>query len=985
MMRMRRSLCLVLVLAACQERFERSGLKEPSHPNDGVDNSVVTEVGAAVEMPDLEDAMLEMEEEPAVAHEVSTLVQVGEMLHVNRLAHFSLDGGAGDTAAADGGSASATLAPGSWVLGRSAGSFAVRGTLTLDVQLPAHYSLGAWVLWPPGADAALFSGAADSDGCRPSQLQSDGVSLRTYDCTTYGSVAGLSPTPGWHHIMVSWDGEALRYYQDGMDAGFAPGPFSMARLGQVGPFGDVDSFSIYDNAFGGQLQVCDEIGGIWHQGTCVHGRKRNAEVCAATLECLDGSVCITVAGESLCRQGCGIGTCADSEVCVFYADDRGYCAPKAREGEDCSSASGQVCEPGFRCIAQEGAERCRQDCTVGSCPKTRVCQALLGSNNMYCAPGADLGETCSPTPCLVGLLCVEEICQSLCEADGGCTGNYVCKQTLQGHGYCFARGGAVEGDVCASTDECVKGRRCVGEVCATQCGESADCNRDAFQACEDGLCTPVGPNNSTVQFDGQTFDRCLPESPNCRSGHVCVSYDDAQRGYCAEIVADGALCGGVLRTECGLGSTCLTRVGEDRCYRNCDALACGPGYACSASTAGNHCFEASAEGEPCDENRGCVAGHRCIAEFGNSLCRAECTTACAAGFRCLPFGETAYCAPTTGIGGDCLGDAGLRCEVGAVCVGPDGSSRCEAACASEPDCAADQTCVRFATGSGYCAAAVGALEACAGHLCHAGFGCVDLAGRALCRPLCDAAGQGCMPDETCEPYGPDGWYCREVALEGEACGGAADMYCQKGFVCRAEGESSACRKLCHPSAPDCGAARVCRTTDPKIDLGYCGVAALLGESCAALPCQENLTCLRQGSNLRCAQSCAGSDECPVGLACEALQSGEQFCFARGASEENDACQINTDCAFGHNCLRVGERTACALQCSGAEGCRDGQSCVAAAGGNYCWPLEPDIAADDPAIAPEAQGGGQVSRGCVQLQGAWLWALAMVYWRRRARR
>lgn len=131
---------------------------------------------------------------------------------------------------------------------------------------------------------------------------------------------------------------------------------------------------------------------------------------------------------------CCVPSESDPEACGgLGAGTEGSCKAVSALGEACTDfPSLQLCATGQDCGIESGeceeppeltpvdvGENCYDSANfniVGECPETAYCD-VLGTNN--CEARVELGEACTPGGCVVGAVCVEEICvepDPFCEA-----------------------------------------------------------------------------------------------------------------------------------------------------------------------------------------------------------------------------------------------------------------------------------------------------------------------------------------------------------------------------------------------------------------------------------------------------------------------------------------------------------------------------------------------------------------------------------------
>ena len=269
-----------------------------------------------------------------------------------------------------------------------------------------------------------------------------------------------------------------------------------------------------------------------------------------------------------------------------------------------------------------------------------------------CAPFALEGESCIASPCAVGLLCVDDVCETPpvpppppCQADNECP---------------------LDGDA--------SGRICENGVCRfDDCAFDAQCGT---RICEEGRCAPRVP--------------CIGDR-ECDDGDLCT--DNVCRPACQ---ADD---------ECGIniGGISLNTCVEGRCLQRClnDATCFGQGL-CE----GGICVEpACVEADDCDGENVLCNGGRCetFVPCENDAACFDANLFCDLEADPVRCSERPLCNADAdcGLEGICL-DGHCRpvdgCFVDDDCTAADNEcvgGRCVRAplCRQNADCAADQQCI----------------------------------------------------------------------------------------------------------------------------------------------------------------------------------------------------------------------------------------------------------------------------------------------------
>ncbi len=283
-------------------------------------------------------------------------------------------------------------------------------------------------------------------------------------------------------------------------------------------------------------------------------------------------------------------------------------------------------------------------------PALLLLTTLVALVSSSCQPFAAAGESCEETPCALGLVCVELVCEEPVAADAG-------------------------PPACASDDDCdlqgnADGRACVDGACAwATCSFDAECGT---RVCDQGECA--------------VREACASDD-DCDEGDVCD--DDACRSPCDD------------DEQCtGLFEACA---GDGRCKQRCFIdLLCFGGLCVDGVCADPECSadeDCEQDGDwfcnagrcqsflPCDDDGDCFdANFRC-----NELGRCEERAACVRDDECGLEGLCidAHCRDTV----TCLGDDSV-CDDDEECV----AGRCtsEPGCRANADCAAGEVCARGA-------------------------------------------------------------------------------------------------------------------------------------------------------------------------------------------------------------------------------------------------------------------------------------------------
>jgi V8-like Glu-specific endopeptidase len=328
---------------------------------------------------------------------------------------------------------------------------------------------------------------------------------------------------------------------------------------------------------------------------------------------------------------------------------------------------------------------------------------------------------------------------------------------------------------CTPTTESCNGTDddCDGTVDEGCLGLGEACTRD--DQCGGGACRSIGGRQTCTRD-------CEPRSAmqRCPFDFYCAE-TGCGTGQCLAgnpgTLPDGEACPTDLACASG---RCTMVAGARRCARACSPLGdlCAPGTVCDTSEGGPECgsclpFALSDAPRPfgteCTADAACASGN--CADPGGFCTRAcDAATPCGSGYHCRT--------------GECVrGDLGT---LGAGCVVDDDCST------MAPDCATID-------GDRVCAAACGAMDACAG-----GFVCADTSAGRRCVPPGEPLGGACTDSAECRSGLCAGGLCTRI------CDAAAT--CPDDFTCTPAGSVSGC----FPGAPP--------PTAPRADRGGCSIA-----------------------------------------------------------------------------------------------------------------------------------------------------------------
>ena len=298
------------------------------------------------------------------------------------------------------------------------------------------------------------------------------------------------------------------------------------------------------------------------------------------------------------------------------------------------------------------------------------------------------------------------------------------------------------------------------------------------------------------------------------------------------------------------------------------------------------------------------------------------TMRCASG-SCVPRpGDGSVCSPCT--------DSSQCGGANDYCLGyPDGSGYCGKFCRSSADCGGD-TCANV-SGVGQCIRLVGGRPSCAGGSGGPG------GGETGCRRDTDCPGEQICNTGSCEdpPTGAKGL--------GEPCGGADE--CRSGLCVPGPDGRPFCSASCDgmdtgscPSGFYCDGDATGSCGDGLCMPGGAGAAAL-GEACSEDTDCASLVC----SGGVCSQACIpdGAAGCPEGFACQ--QGPTPGCgTCKRAAGLGHRCERHEDCVT-RLCAERGEGDSfCTQLCDAQEDCPSTFECVPAGSRSVCVPPEGGI-------------------------------------------
>lgn len=380
-------------------------------------------------------------------------------------------------------------------------------------------------------------------------------------------------------------------------------------------------------------------------------------------------------------------------------------------------------------------------------------------------PGEEAGRSPVGSPCLVGPDCASDLClddeligRTYCTAQcvpvmQDCPDGYVCEDTVQFGGLCFAPN--------------------ISDELCDLCGSS--------QQCSSGLCVNVPNVNDNQPFCSRACDPTPGQPQQCPSGYQCVG---SQQGtsFIGACVPNTGICdlsgkGGQNEScfangACKPGFRCTEYYPNDPvnnrnfCYGLCQVAGIGCGIDRTVCTPldgimnTNVCFTYARIGEPCipevcDPQNGFCAWDD-PPGLESAICYQKCfggQADCAANHQCQAFeGLPPLCVPNEGFkpqGNACAADA--ECKSG-ICRTVGEARLCTAVCATTnpADCGSGLRC---------------------------------LAGGGSDQGLC-------WPEQYTDPNSPDP--ARGNGLLGEYCGCDSTSQCDSGCDCDPECDGCTC-------------------------------------------------------------------------------------------------------------------------------------------------------------------------------------------------
>ncbi|MBL8717317.1 MAG: hypothetical protein JNL79_15125 [Myxococcales bacterium] len=463
--------------------------------------------------------------------------------------------------------------------------------------------------------------------------------------------------------------------------------------------------------------------------------------------------------------------------------------------------------------------------------------AIMASEVFAPLPLAASCNTAYPGDCASGA-CEESVC---CDTVG-CSGTRTC--TAPGKiGTCVKKNGVG----CSVGTECASGQCVDGVCCDTACaGQCAACNlAGKVGTCSAAAGAPVGGRAACTVGTECSAQVCNGVDP--LACHYVSSSTKCSKDACASgIATKESLCDGLGKCTdkpVGCGAyACDLKSCKTTCTLNTD---CASGYVCEAGA----CKVAPGLGKPCTGPTGCVAPLSCVDGF----CCGSAT--CAAGTTCGYPGKEGTCLTTNGSVCD-ASKGGLDCGSG-FCA--DGVC-CDAAC--DGQCEACDIPDATTSRKGKCIPVKGAPHGTRA-------ACSKDPGNVCSESQCDGADRkACLgfvgTDVVCRAT-----TCKDgTATSGGRCDGkgacpAAETTPCGGFACTTDG--AACKTKCSTD-DDCIKGYVCQGDACKPKTAKCSGDGLssVAEDGTTKPCLP-YRCNTSGT---CKDSCATTDDCQPGFACD---------------------------------------------------------------------------------------------------------------------
>ena len=178
----------------------------------------------------------------------------------------------------------------------------------------------------------------------------------------------------------------------------------------------------------------------------------------------------------------------------------------------------------------------------------------------------------------------DPLCQTGCMDEDSCIGRQEDAEVNEFTSSCVAAGNGMQGDACATDEECSAGFMCIAlDGGESQCRQYCRPGSDVAPQCPMGFTCRAFQLELRVGVCDQPIDECQPIPDSCSEQENC--YDTPNGKRCAAFDADampGDAC--TNSTDCPDGYRCVGESGENEiCRRLCDPNdvdTCDPGSSC---------------------------------------------------------------------------------------------------------------------------------------------------------------------------------------------------------------------------------------------------------------------------------------------------------------------------------------------------------------------------------------------------------------------
>ncbi len=608
-------------------------------------------------------------------------------------------------------------------------------------------------------------------------------------------------------------------------------------------------------------------------------------------ECTPQSCAASVVTKPRLCDGAGVCRADGTISCEFFPCAGAACATSCALDTDCLASgfcSATTCTSD---LDLGGACGRAAQCKSGFCTDGVCCDKACGGGCEACTAakkGSGIDGTCADVAADTDPKSACPVGSGVCAADGLCNGVGNCRGFAKAGASCGATtcaAGTVTGKICkGDSATCVDDSKscglyaCGGTACKSICASDADCVPTAF----------CGTTGACVAK--------LVQGGACSAARECVT------GSCVDSVCCSGACAGQCKScnEPGAAGTCLAVSGKPRAPRTaCDSLA------------DTDCAQTSCDGTVRDKCAG----------FANSVTTACGTDACVAGKfekrgTCDGRGSCARpdpksCAPyvcdvaaTSGCKTTCASDA--DCDATAFC-GSTGA--CAPKLVQGVACTAAKECATGVCADGVCcnSACTGQCESCS-ETGTAGT-CTAVSGRPRAgRAACDALGDADCAKTSCDGTIRDkcGGFANGTTTPCGADACTTDKKFQRKGSCDGRGTCAlSTPQNCVPYVCDLASTTGCKSScaaNPDCSEGYsCSEGACIqGAKCNAErtgsidETGRETACApyRCGTDGKCLQACASSDECAAGSVCD-VASKVCVTATPASAEESAGCGCET--------------------------------------------------------------------------------------------